>query len=297
MMQSPPSHDRLRGMLLGLAVGDATGTTLEFKPRGSFVPITEMEGGGPFGPQPGQWTDDTSMALCLADSLVSRSGFDPRDQMERYGRWRREGYWSATGSCFDIGNTVAGALRKFEQTGNPASAPTHPQSPGNGSIMRLAPVPMFYHRDPAAAIRVAGESSRTTHGASECVESCRLLAHLLLAAAGADSKEAILAAMAEFRTAEARVQSIARGDFRTKPSSSIRGGQGKRWEHEGLGRLERFAGKIGYGDWWAWRPVGFVVVCNRFARATAMLCRSRSAHTNNPAHQTRRICAVHFRIR
>jgi len=223
MMQSPPSHDRLRGMLLGLAVGDATGTTLEFKPRGSFVPITEMEGGGPFGLQPGQWTDDTSMALCLADSLVSRGGFDPRDQMERYGRWRREGYWSATGSCFDIGNTVAGALRKFEQTGNPASGPTHPQSAGNGSIMRLAPVPMFYHRDPAAAIRVAGESSRTTHGASECVESCRLFAHLLLAAANADSKEMILAAMAEFRTAEARVQSIARGDFRAKPSSSIRG--------------------------------------------------------------------------
>ncbi len=77
---------RMRGCLVGLAAGDAVGTTVEFQERGSFEPVTEMIGGGPFGLRPGQWTDDTSLALCLASSLVERGGFDPQDQMQRYGR-------------------------------------------------------------------------------------------------------------------------------------------------------------------------------------------------------------------
>ena len=83
----PVSADRAFGALLGLAVGDALGTTLEFKSPGTFTPITDMVGGGPFGLAPGQWTDDTSMALCLAESLVECHGLDARDQMERYRRW------------------------------------------------------------------------------------------------------------------------------------------------------------------------------------------------------------------
>lgn len=77
-------RNRFRGCLLGLAVGDAVGTTVEFHPRGSFVPLTDMIGGGPFQLSAGQWTDDTSMALCLATSLVECGWFDARDQMERY---------------------------------------------------------------------------------------------------------------------------------------------------------------------------------------------------------------------
>ena len=102
-------RDRYRGALLGLAVGDALGTTLEFKRPGSFAPITDMVGGGPFGLKPGQWTDDTSMALCLAESLVECRGFDPVDQLRRYCRWYREGHLSSTGRCFDIGNTTRAA--------------------------------------------------------------------------------------------------------------------------------------------------------------------------------------------
>ena len=84
-------RERYRGCLLGLAVGDALGTTLEFCRPGSFTPITDMVGGGPFRLKPGQWTDDTSMALCLASSLTERGGFDARDLMELYVRWWREG--------------------------------------------------------------------------------------------------------------------------------------------------------------------------------------------------------------
>jgi ADP-ribosyl-[dinitrogen reductase] hydrolase len=76
MTKAINERDRFRGCLLGLAVGDALGTTVEFSPRGSFAPLTDMVGGGPFQLEPGQWTDDTSMALCLATSLIERQGFD-----------------------------------------------------------------------------------------------------------------------------------------------------------------------------------------------------------------------------
>ncbi len=161
------SPERFRGCLLGLAAGDAVGTTVEFQARGTFTPLSDMVGGGPFGLTPGQWTDDTSMALCLATSLTEMGGFDARDQMLRYCRWRDDGYLSSTGQCFDIGNTVAAALRRFEATADPFSGSQDPQSAGNGSIMRLAPIPMFYFPDEDAAASYAAESSRTTHAASE----------------------------------------------------------------------------------------------------------------------------------
>ena len=116
--------NRFRGCLLGLALGDAVGTTLEFKTKGSFIPITDMVGGGPFRLKPGQWTDDTSMALCLATSLLESQGFDADDQMQRYCRWHAEGYLSSNGHCFDIGNTVSSALRSYKAHGNPYAGST-----------------------------------------------------------------------------------------------------------------------------------------------------------------------------
>ena len=140
------TRDRFRGCLLGLAAGDALGTTLEFRKPGTFDPIDDLVGGGPFRLKPGQWTDDTSMALCLATSLVERGGFDPMDQIQRYVRWWREGYLSSIeGHCFDIGTTVSNALSRFERTGEPYAGSSLTQTTaGNGSLMRLAPVPMYF---------------------------------------------------------------------------------------------------------------------------------------------------------
>jgi ADP-ribosylglycohydrolase len=131
-----------------------------------------MIGGGPFALRPGQWTDDTSMALCLAESLIESQGFEPADQMERYWRWWRDGHLSSTGACFDIGGTVSASLARFERTGEPFSGSADPHEAGNGSLMRLAPVPLFFAREPGKAIEMAGESSRTTHGAKEAVDAC-----------------------------------------------------------------------------------------------------------------------------
>lgn len=101
-------------------------------------------------------------ALCLAESLIECRGFDPADQMKRNVRWWQEGYLSSTGTCFDIGNTIRAALSAFIETGNPFSGPTDFYSSGNGSLMRLAPVPLFFAGDPRRAIEKSGESSRTT---------------------------------------------------------------------------------------------------------------------------------------
>jgi ADP-ribosyl-[dinitrogen reductase] hydrolase len=192
--RSTLTQDRYRGAMLGLAVGDALGTTLEFRPAGTFTPIDDIVGGGPFHLEPGQWTDDTSMALCLAASLVETGGFDPADQVERYLRWLREGYMSSTGARFDVGNTVRAALAKFETSRNPYSGPTAADTAGNGSLMRLAPVPLFFAADPGQAIERAADSSRTTHGAPDAVDSCRYFAGLILGALSGVDKETLLAA-------------------------------------------------------------------------------------------------------
>lgn len=184
--------ERYRGALLGLAAGDAVGTTLEFREPGSFTPINDMVGGGPFGLAPGEWTDDTSMALCLAESLVECSGFDPADQLRRYVRWYREGHLSSNGRCFDIGNTVASALRRFERTGEPYPGETSPQSAGNGSIMRLAPVPLAYAHDLRLAIHYAALSSRTTHNTAAAVDACRYLGALIVRALRGVDKATLL---------------------------------------------------------------------------------------------------------
>lgn len=215
--------ERYRGCLLGLAAGDAVGTTVEFRSRGTFQPITDMEGGGPFGLEPGQWTDDTSMALCLATSLVSKGGFDPAHQMELYCQWWDAGYLSSTGTCFDIGNTVSDALARYKQTRNPFSGAVHPRSAGNGCLMRLAPVPMFYATDRDRARHFSGESARTTHGATECIDASRLLGDMIVRALGGASKAEILFEAEVDGLESPTIQALAHGEYRDKESTDIRG--------------------------------------------------------------------------
>ncbi len=224
--------DRYRGCLLGLATGDAVGTTLEFEPPGTFTPIKDMVGGGPFGLQPGQWTDDTSMALCLAESLIEQNGFDPVDQLQRYLQWYRVGHLSSTGQCFDIGNTVRSALMRFGRTGEPYCGSTDPRSAGNGSIMRLAPVPLFFAQNPEEAIEMSAESSRTTHGAETAVDACRYLGGLIVGAVNGASREELLSSyyspIADYWDENSLVDdidAIAAGSFKnTQPPENIGNG-------------------------------------------------------------------------
>jgi len=187
------------------------------------MPISDMVGGGPFHLAPGEWTDDTSMALCLTTSFVETGRFDAADQMSRYCRWKDEGYLSSNGRCFDIGGTVSTALRRYRETGDPFAGATDHRTAGNGCIMRLAPVPMFYYPEEVLAEKYAAESSRTTHGAAECVDACRLLAGILIRALAGKTKEEVLFAAASNFIGSASIVAIARGEYREKAASEIRG--------------------------------------------------------------------------
>lgn len=221
-------YNRFAGCLAGLAAGDALGTTVEFSPPGTFAPLTDMNGGGVFGLKAGQWTDDTSMALCLAESLIKAEGFDPQDQMDRYVKWFKEGHLSSTGVCFDIGNATRTALAAYLETGEPYSGSENPRSAGNGSIMRLAPVPMFYASAPEQALSYAEASSRTTHAARECLDACRLLTAILLAGLHGWPRERILAAGAfeawlGGRKLSPRIHDIYSGSYLRLAPPDIRG--------------------------------------------------------------------------
>jgi ADP-ribosyl-[dinitrogen reductase] hydrolase len=214
--------DRYQGALLGLAVGDAVGTSVEFRSRGSFAPVTDMTGGGPFSLKAGQWTDDTSMALCLAESLLNKRGFDARHQMALYLNWWQWGYLSSTGNCFDIGMTVREALQKFQTTGEPFAGSVDPNSAGNGSLMRLAPVVLYYFPNDGDVIHFCAESSRTTHGAPEAIECCKLLGKYLILALRGNTKADVLN-VDHSPLFEHKVMAIAKGSYAQKLRDDIVG--------------------------------------------------------------------------
>lgn len=174
------TRDRAIGAFIGLAVGDAIGTTVEFKEPGEFEPLTDMIGGGVFRLKPGEWTDDTSMALCLADTLIEKDTVDPFDLMIRFARWYHLGENGSNGKCFDIGTTCVGAIREFEKAKAYTPAPNIAYMSGNGSIMRLAPVATRWAQDRATAISMAAMQGETTHGSDECRKACETLAGALV---------------------------------------------------------------------------------------------------------------------
>ena len=221
---------RYTGCLLGLATGDAVGTTIEFRSPGSFKPISDMVGGGPFALRAGEWTDDTSMALCLAESLIMKQGFDPDDQMRLYTRWMETGYLSSNGRCFDIGGTVSAALDRYRTTHEPYSGSASPNSAGNGALMRLAPVALFYARHPEQAIEHAADSSRTTHGAPASVDACRYFSGLLVGAVSGIGKAELLSSRYspipgywEQHLLDHAIDEIAAGSFKRREPPDIKG--------------------------------------------------------------------------
>lgn len=233
-MTGQTTRDRRRGTLLGLAVGDALGAAVEFQPRGTFQLVTGYRGGGPHGLGPGEWTDDTSMALALADS-IAQCGWDLNDQARRYSDWWRRGTYSVNGRCFDIGITTRSALARFQQSGDAlSSGDSSEHASGNGSIMRLAPVPIRFADLFADQIgelsRIAAESSLPTHASPQCISACRYLATVLCGLIhGLDRREVLSpswTALAQLRRSEPlhpAIEQVAAGSFREKQREEISG--------------------------------------------------------------------------
>ena len=211
--------DKKLGALIGLMVGDALGTTLEFSLRDAKPRHTEIKGGGPFNLQAGYFTDDTSMALALADSLQTCGEFDPHDLMDKFVDWYKKGAYSPTNNCFDIGMATRDALDKYRATGKPFAGSDNPNSAGNGSLMRLAPVAVMYADDVKAAIEVAALQSKTTHAAPECIAACEYFALLLCEAICGKSKDEVLKNR-DYSSSQ-KVKIIANGGYKTKCRDEI----------------------------------------------------------------------------
>ncbi|CAM4987490.1 unnamed protein product, partial [Rotaria socialis] len=210
--------NRIQGSMIGMALGDALGAHVEFRPHQFLVdtPVTDLESGGTWGLNKGQFTDDTSMALCLANSLVACRGFNPYDQLVRYKWWYKFGYMSSTGHCFDIGAATGNSLREFEHRqdifAEKFSIPlTNIDQPpngelvqkfnvycsedgvaGNGALMRLTPVPLFFYRYPPIAVEYSGISGQITHGDRKAYDACRYYGALIVAALHGYTKEQLL---------------------------------------------------------------------------------------------------------
>ena len=226
--------DRCRGALIGLAIGDALGAAVEFKSPGQFPPVTGYRSGGPHRLNAGEWTDDTSMALAMADS-IGTVGWDIDDQARRYVEWWQTGKYSVNGRCFDIGITTSRSLSRFLETGRAAcSGSTVESSSGNGSIMRLAPVPIRYRNllldDIDLLARLAEESSLPTHASEQCLSACRYMTLILAGLIHGEDREQVLSPswapltkLQAVKPLHPLIGQIAAGSFRSKHPPAIRG--------------------------------------------------------------------------
>lgn len=165
-----------RGGLLCLAIGDALGAPIEFAKRHAFIPVYGFRAGGVWNLEAGEWTDDTSMALCLAESLVESGGLDLHDQMQRYLRWYKEGYMSLRGECFDVGSTTRMALQRYDRYGYVPSGSTDPMTSGNGALMRLLPVILAAWDNPVRLKNWVEAATRATHASPDCVDASLVFA-------------------------------------------------------------------------------------------------------------------------
>ena len=158
--------DRFTGCLLGLACGDALGATLEFlsrdEIRARYGRLREMVGGGWLRLAPGEVTDDTQMATCIAQSIVAVGDFDPEDIARRFVAWLQS-------NPKDIGTTTRRALAyldrglSWQEAGERTYREAGGQGIGNGGVMRCAPVGLFRYHDLSRLITDTRTSSAITH--------------------------------------------------------------------------------------------------------------------------------------
>ncbi|MBV8805185.1 MAG: ADP-ribosylglycohydrolase family protein [Sinobacteraceae bacterium] len=202
-------RERFVGALLGLAVGDALAAATQYRRPGTFSPVGDMIGGGPFDLPRGAWSDDTAMALCLAESLLECDGFDARDQVQRYARWQQEGYLSSTGQCVGITASTARslAIAGWRRVVFPGSH--DPEQLDPEPLSRIAPVALYYFASVETTLQQAAESSRTTCQAPAVLDACRQLAWSVHAALSGQTKAQILAEVGQIPEGAAHTNSTA----------------------------------------------------------------------------------------
>jgi ADP-ribosyl-[dinitrogen reductase] hydrolase len=186
-------RDRFIGALYGLAVGDAVAAATQYRRPGSFTPVGDMIGGGPFDLPRGGWSDDTAMALCLAESLLECNGFDARDQVQRYGRWQQEGHLSSTGQCVGITANTARALAMARWRRVVFAGSHDPEQLDPEPLSRIAPVVLYFFASVDVVVQQAADSARTTCQAPAVLDCCRRLARALHVGLSGQPKTKMLA--------------------------------------------------------------------------------------------------------
>jgi len=172
--------DSAMGMFIGLAVGDALGAPLEFTDaREPKDYITKYHTGGWHDVDKGEWTDDTAMALAMAQAFIDSEGeFNPADIMHNWSRWYNAGEFIPRGKCFDIGGTTQSAIDKYNKNNTLYNGVSLDTESGNGALMRLAPVVMV-SATPERAMELAVAQTIMTHGSPTAIEYSRVFAHEL----------------------------------------------------------------------------------------------------------------------
>lgn len=214
--------DRLEGAFWGLATGDALGAPLEFYKRDALPEVRDMIGGGKFRLPPGSWTDDTSMALCLADSLAQFPELDSAHLLNCFWTWASENTYCSQPKSFGFGQNTIRTLIKFHNTGQTIASSTGKRSDGNGSVMRLAPVAVRHHNSLSTIQQLSRKQSYTTHASQKGADCCELLGGLLFHLFHGRSLEAALQLLSELSsTWDPLVQALVAGTWKEKTREEI----------------------------------------------------------------------------
>ena len=213
-------RDRVIGAMLGLATGDALGAPVEFNRRGEFPYVTDMQSGGYFRLPLGAWTDDTAMALCLADSLIHNPELDLEDLMDRFIRWVDFSENTSTGKCIGLGQNTFFVLGNYRRTRSLLAPSNKGKSDGNGSIMRIAPIPCLYWQYPEIARQLAIKQSYATHASVLAASACDFLSLILCDLIRGVSFEEALSLAGKYEFAP-DIRSVALGHWANKTVDEI----------------------------------------------------------------------------
>lgn len=215
--------DRSRGAFLGLATGDALGAPVEFARRGEFPLVTDMKPGGYFNLPKGAWTDDTAMALCLADSLLEDPSLNIKDLMDRFLRWIDLAENTSTGKAIGLGQNTIFILGHYRRSGALEAPYIKGKSDGNGSIMRLAPIACAYWREIDLARALAIKQSLATHASALASSACDFLTLVLCELIKGSSFEEALNFGSKYKF-EPEVLAIAQGIWVQKSVQEVKSG-------------------------------------------------------------------------